>query len=284
MIQKSTYILLFVVIICILVLSMYSMKKEITSSDINMFQPMFYRRYSELKEKYPVVNSGIPIYIFYHICTENMKIVEEQMGELVNSGLYSIATRLFYGCNCSSCDTILYDYMKQYDKFSPISSAILPDIKTYENGTINGMIDYAKSSNKKFYALYIHTKGTSNVSNAQHQWRRFMMYWLVENHKLCIDILNRDFYTVGLFYTTNLGFADKHYSENFFWADSTYLKLLNPIPIEKMDNRFNAEMILFKKHQKDKHITMLKDTAIFSQLYTHVNEIKPIENPYLAIL
>jgi len=279
MIQKSTYILLFVVIICI-----FFMKNEITYSDINAIQPMFYIRYNELKEKYPVVNSGIPIYIFYHICTDNMKIVDEQIGELVNSGLYSIATRLFYGCNCSNCDTILYDYMKQYDKFSPIQSAILPNIKTYENGTINAMIDYAKSSNKKFYALYIHTKGTSNVSNAQHEWRRFMMYWLVENHKLSIDILNRDFYTVGLFYTTNLGFAPKHYSGNFFWADSTYLKLLNPIRIEKMDNRFNAEMVLFEKHQKDKHIVMLKETGYFGQLYNHVNQIKPIENPYLAIL
>ena len=284
MIQKIGYILFFLVIICILILSIYSISnKDDIHSEINKFHPLFYTTYSEFKNKYPVINSGTPIYVFYHICTVNMKIVDEQIAELINSGLYSIATKMFYGCNCSSCDTILDDYMKQYDKFTPISSAILPDVLTYENGTINAMIDYAKSSNKKFYALYIHTKGTSNLSEAQNKWRKFMMYWLVANHKLCIDILNRDFYTVGLFYSSSLGLSAKHYAGNFFWADSTYLKLLTPIPIEKIGNRFNAEMTLFKKHQKNKHITILKETGLWGELYLHSHEIKPLENPYLAV-
>lgn len=283
MIKKSTllYIVILIVIICIIVNDMYK-NREIIKNDINTVEPLFYIQYDELKDKYPVKTSSVPIYVFYHICTTNMKIVDEQMGEIVNSGLYSIATKLFYGCNCSSCDTILEEYMKQYDKFLPLKSAIIPDKKTYENGTVNAMINYAKESTEKFYALYIHTKGTSNVSEAQQAWRRIMMYWLVSNHKLCIDILNRDFYTVGLFYTTCAEICRKHYSGNFWWADSNYLKLLTPIKI--MDNRYNAEMILFTKHQQQKHISLLKEIAQFGSLYMFSHQIKPSENPYLAII
>ena len=204
------YIVILIIIICIIATDMYK-NRETIKRDINKVEPFFYIQYDELKEKYPVKTSSVPIYVFYHICTTNMKIVDEQIGELINSGLYSIATKLFYGCNCSNCDTILEEYMKQYDKFIPLNSAIIPDKKTYENGTINAMINYAKESKEKFYALYIHTKGTSNISEAQQGWRRIMMYWLVTNHKLCIDILNRDFFTVGLFYTTNFGIKHKHY-------------------------------------------------------------------------
>jgi hypothetical protein len=264
--------------------NIYTSKNETIKNEINTFHPIFYTTYNEFKEEHPIITNSVPIYIFYHICTVNMKIVDEQIGELVNSGLYATATKLFYGCNCSSCDTILEEYMKQYDKFVAIPSAILPDVKTYENGTINAMINYAKETNEKFYALYIHTKGSSNRSEAQQNWRRFMMYWLVVNHKLCIDILNRSFYTVGLFYSSSLGLSDKHYAGNFYWADSSYLKILNQIPTEKMKNRFNAEMVLFTKHQKNKHICLLRETALCGQLYIYSHHIKLYENPDLAIV
>ena len=279
--KLNIYTIVTILVVCILAVYIYNNKEDLKLR-INSVEPLFYIQYSDLKENYPVKMTQLPIYVFYHICTANMKILDEQIGELVNSGLYSVATKLFYGCNCSSCDTILEEYMKQYERFEPIPSAILPDTKTYENGTLNAMIAYAKGSKEKFYALYIHTKGTTNISEAQQAWRRVMMYWLVTNYRLCIDILNRDFYTVGLFYSTAFDLHGKQYEGNFFWTVSDYVKTL-PM-IKKVENRFNAEKLIFSKYQKGKHITLLKELGKFALGYVVSIKIRPTENPYLAIV
>jgi len=253
---------------------------------MNTFDPLNFVEYSEFIKEYPITKKNTPLYIFYHICTTNMKIVEEQVGEIVNSGLYGVAEKIFYGCNCSNCDAILEKYMVNYHKFTPMPEAILPNDKTYENGTVNSMIEYARGSKETFYALYIHTKGTSNLSKAQQDWRRFMMYWLVTQYSLCIDILSRGFYTVGLSYTNSLGANPKHYSGNFFWADSEYLKTLNTIT--DMSNRYLAEHAILSKYTRNKHITLLKERYLAldtSQgMYSFSPRINPTSNPYLAII
>lgn len=253
---------------------------------MNTLDPLNFIEYTTLIQEYPITKTNTPIYIFYHICSANMEIVTEQVEELIKSGLYTIADKIFYGCNCSNCDIVLEKYMANYRKFTPMPQAILPNNKTYENGTVNSMITHAKESTENFYALYIHTKGTSNLSEHQHDWRRFMMYWLVRQHSLCIDILNRGFYTVGLSYTNSLGIVPKHYSGNFYWADSEYLKTLNII--KNMNNRYLAENVLLSKYRKNKHITLLKERYLAfdtSQgMYSFSPVIVPTANPYLAII
>ena len=109
-----------------------------------------------------------------------------------------------------------------------------------------------------------------------------MMYWLVTNHRLCIDMLNRDFYTVGLYFKNIFKVYPKHYSGNFWWANSEYLKLLTPI--KKMNNRMNAEMILFTKYQQHKHINLVKKDMASFLPYLVNHEINPTNNPYLEII
>jgi hypothetical protein len=122
------------------------------------------------------------------------------------------------------------------------------------------MLKFSKE-NPKFYGLYLHSKGTSSVSKAQHDWRKFMMYFLVRNYKICIDILNRNFYTCGLNY---IGILWKHYSGNFFWFDSTYLKNLDYI--ENTKDRMSAEKWLLSKYIKNKHI------CLYNERYINLND------------
>ena len=97
-------------------------------------------------------------------------------------------------------------------KFKVLPNGLNTKKQTYENLTINAMLNLA--NNNDGYYLYIHSKGTTNVSSTQIYWRRFMMKWMVSHYDVCIDILNRGYYTIG----TNIqpNYKPPHYSGNFF--------------------------------------------------------------------
>jgi len=211
---------------------------------------------------YPIIYDKIPIFIFFHICpysNDNITyliILNEQMNNLISSGLYNKCDKLYYGCSCKNCDIILNNYFKKFDKAHKLQDSICPNINSYENTTINGMIKIAKNNKIKFYGLYIHTKGTTTFSQTQNNWRNFQMYWLVQKHDVCIDILNRDFYTIGINFLLN------HYSGNFFWFSSDYLK--NSYNIDEIYNRYNAEFFLFKNYIQNKHICLSSNNRFIS--------------------
>ena len=214
--------------------------------------------YKNFRIKYPITEASKPIYIFYHICPIGplwKDIVHEQVNDLLNSGLYDKATTIFYGCSCSNCDVILKKYFKNLPKFKELNKAIVPKSNTHENLTINAMIDIAKTVDA--YFLYIHSKGVTNKSFNLHIWRKFMMYWLVDRNDICLDILNRGFYTIGTFVNTHL----KFYAGNFFWTRSDFIR--NHKYITDLQNRYNAEHFLLTKRVKNKHVN-LTNTALFS--------------------
>ena len=222
----------------------------------NIIDPMAFIKYSNFIKKYLIVSKDVPIYGFFHFCPKSPdnklhnNIINEQISTLINSGLYNKSKKIYYGCNCHNCDHNL-EYLNNYTKFEKLSSAICPNKPTFENDTINSMIKFAKNSNELFYGYYIHTKGTTAKSYSQHAWRRFMMYWMMARNDLCIDILNRGFNTVGVNYT------HEHYSGNFWWFSSNYLKKLDYI--QNINDRMMAEKILFSKYEKNKHICLTKN-------------------------
>jgi hypothetical protein len=239
--------------------------KKINAIYTQMVSPLNYIKYSQFKQEFHPVKRDIPIYIFYHLCpksADNVRhliIIDEQINELIRSGLYEKCNAVFYGCSCKGCDTFLENYLSKYSKFKRLDDAIVPNMKSYENMTINSMLEFAKKSQVEFYGLYLHTKGTSAVSETQNSWRQFMMYFLVANYKICLDILNRGFYTCGVNY---LGAPTKHYAGNFFWFDSNYVKQLDYIPKQEICDRFKAEFWLFNKYVKNKHVSLYKERYI----------------------
>ena len=88
--------------------------------------------------------------------------------------------------------------------------------KEYEIPTINKLNEFCKKTNDEYYVLYIHSKGVTRLRSndndkytCQHYWRKFMNYWNITKHNICIDQLDKGYYTVGI----NC-FKD-HYSGNF---------------------------------------------------------------------
>jgi hypothetical protein len=99
--------------------------------------------------------------------------------------------------------------------------------KNYERETLQVMHDDATDSTEKYNILYLHSKGITqhDISTTRNinDWIDFMLYFVVEMNKTCIDILNiADTCGVNLINDPSL-----HYSGNFWWATSTYIKRLN---------------------------------------------------------
>ena len=96
--------------------------------------------------------------------------------------------------------------------------------------TINKVREFAISNNTRNNTnaniLYLHTKGISFSDNYQEEndWIDMMLYFLVEEHKVCIDKLDTtDINAVGCNF---MHVPTKHFSGNFWWAKSNYIKTL----------------------------------------------------------
>lgn len=239
--------------------------------------------YNEIQQKYPLVitNHKKPIYIFFHICTQGNnwnKILTSQLKCIISSGLYDKCTTIWYGCSCNMCVSLLKDYFAPYDKIKPLQNAMCNEINSYENMTLNNMIIFCRELKFDANCLYIHTKGTTQRSKPQNAWRDYMMHWIVKEHEISLELLNRGFYTVGTLYQKDIFFFKRYYSGNFFWVKSKYMKNL-PI-IYNISNRFKAEFLIFKNYTPGKHACINKDVFIsllYVGLYKH--NISIIQQP-----
>lgn len=252
--------------------------------------------YREVQKTYPLIDEGKsrPIYLFLHICTQGehwRTILESQMKSIVETGLYDKSHTIWYGCSCHMCVPLLKDYFASYDKVKPLPRAMCADKPTYENATLNDMIRFCARLPYGANCLYIHTKGTTAKSQAQHAWREYMMYWLLDRHEVSIDLLNRGFDTVGTLYQkfpVEIYGYSRLYSGNFFWVKSEYMRELPQVT--NMSNRFLAEQLIFKKYRRGKHacLSIKNYLSIYipfkAGLYQFPITTKPIPDDALQII
>jgi hypothetical protein len=107
-----------------------------------------------------------------------------------------------------------------------------------ENGTENANI------------LYIHTKGVrySKDDQKENDWIDLMMYFLVEKYQTCLDRLAQNFDAVGCnYYCVPSRNIPPHFSGNFWWARSSYLKNVADVD-ESLQDRNTSEYWLFRNN------------------------------------
>ena len=264
------YIMILVIMI-LLVILVFVILFALTNPRINqyiakhIFQDGKTFSYNEIQEKYPLIltHHKRPIYVFFHICPQGQywkKILTSQLQCLISSGLYDKCTTIWYGCSCNMCVSILKDYFAPYDKIKQLPNAMCSKVNSYENMTLNSMIRFCRELPFDANCLYMHTKGTTAKTESQHAWRDYMMHWMVKEHEISLDLLNRGFYTVGTLYiNTPLlnSLKTRIYAGNIFWVSSNYMKSL-PV-ISNITNRYEAETILFKNYTHGKHASINKD-------------------------
>ena len=79
--------------------------------------------------------------------------------------------------------------------------------------------------------LYLHTKGISRNSQSVTDWTKYLSYFMITKHKDCLLHLDK-YDAVGCNYTLK---PHKHFSGNFWWANTNYIKTIDGILMEKYD-------------------------------------------------
>lgn len=165
------------------------------------------------------------IYIYIHVCCINnwKQVFTELHSNIHKSGLYKIITSI--KCNILSTDDHDMLFFNNLHDSKIEILGIHNDLSVYETPTINMLYDH--SWKEEFYVLYLHTKGVrhNNTNINVIDWINFLMYFNIKRYETCVkNLLEYD--TVGV----NLHIADEtaptHYSGNFWWSKSEYIRKL----------------------------------------------------------
>lgn len=112
--------------------------------------------------------------------------------------------------------------LKGYEKENIHVNEFSSNHDLFELPTIK-LISLFSKFNSNVKVLYLHTKGIthSNSSNVA-DWRRMLSYFMIEKNEKCLEALDK-YDAVGCNYLPE---PYKHFSGNFWWANSNYLKIL----------------------------------------------------------
>jgi hypothetical protein len=188
--------------------------------------------------------------VYFHIATigNYQEVVDEIFESLAKTNLINVADSI------NVC--IVGDGKLTIPTNFNIKTNQIPDINIGEFYTLKQIETYCKNTITNDKILYIHTKGvTSNNNECINDWRKYMLYFNVIEHEQANKELD-NFDTYGVDLVTE---PTKHYSGNFWWANSNHIKKLPSIAeISKADAkailtiRHNAEFWLMMRDGNNK--------------------------------
>jgi hypothetical protein len=183
---------------------------------------------------------------FWHICMINdyIDVVKEQIVLMRDNSLYNACNKIFVSTLGSN--ESLDDLKKLLQNFKKIEFCYYNcNIDQFEFPTLKKIFDESKDHSDPFYGFYIHSKGVSYPGNEGGKfWRDFMNYYIIENWNKNLDnlLLGYELSGVKLISERMPPAGKMHYSGNFFWFDSEYVKTLQDVNELDKSNRYNAEM------------------------------------------
>lgn len=178
---------------------------------------------------------------FWHICMINnyFEIISEQLNLLLESGLYDKAEYIYAGCSGGPKE--LEKVKQLFSNHEKIKVSQISNIKNFEFPTLEHF-KHIVEIRPDFFAFYIHTKGVSYPTNeGGKHWRDYMNYYTITRWKDNVGKLMEGYDTCGVKLIPKGAFP-LHYSGNFWWANTGYVKTLPPINSLNKQDRFQAEM------------------------------------------
>ena len=189
---------------------------------------------------------------FWHIGAVGdwRRIIADQYATLKKSGLYAASDKIVVGfIGGRKLRHALNIPILDDPKFEVFTT---DNVEDYEFPTLARVWQEAQRDGQSFLCYYLHTKGASLVATplqaAANAWRVYMEYFNLERWQDCAATLN-EYDTCGV----ELQSEDSHYSGNFWWATSDYIKRL-PDGYQywerNRDNRGAAEFYLCLAHPR----------------------------------
>lgn len=158
--------------------------------------------------------------IYFHIATigEYQEIFDEIYTQFVESNLIdNVETINLCIVGQGDLNVQLNDKIRIYQD---------SDINSGEFFTLDKIKFFSDYFEENYKILYIHTKGVTTPDNqCIIDWRRYMTYFNVCQYQKCFDLLD-EYDSCGVDLVNDPAL---HYSGNFWWANSSYIKKLPTI-------------------------------------------------------
>jgi hypothetical protein len=197
-----------------------------------------------------------PIYIYFHICCINnwRTVVDNLFEAICKSGLYDKVTEIRCGVLGQNIGEDLSHPIFKQAKVKIMYHST--DVLAFERPTLARLYEHAYSSCDDFSVLYLHSKGVRH--NGQNpcveDWVNYLTHFNIMLFRDCLLNLNHcDVVSVNLQHE-----PCTHFSGNFWWSNSEYIKKLNPM----IEPSYNGPEFW---------ITQAQDGQFHSMYNSHVN-------------
>lgn len=213
-------------------------------------------------EKYIIKNNVC--FIHFTNVGKGYDILINQLDYIKSGGLYNKLDFIFI--------TMLGPHIKLTNDPKCIVIYYSSNEHEWEFPTIKLIKSFSDNITKKVNILYVHTKGVLDKAYAK-DWRAYLEYFLINKHEDCLYYLNNNRDCVGV--NVNLhplqGQNSKrcHFSGNFWWSNSDYIKTLPPM-CEKLEqqDRYSAEHYIIGNYHS-RHINIISLHNCTNNLYTN---------------
>jgi hypothetical protein len=150
------------------------------------------------------------------------EIAVEQVDLLIKSGLFHNA-EIYFHCNYNQYNfNWLTHELRECSNVHFLNFNAQPE--EFETPTLMHIKDVCDNTDEVFYALYMHQKGIRHPdASSVHAWRRYMQYFNIEKWRDCVEKLDAGYDAVGVDWRND---PWKHFSGNFWWARSDYIRKL----------------------------------------------------------
>jgi hypothetical protein len=157
-------------------------------------------------------------------------IIDEQINSIIDSGLID-HSELFLFCNYEFNNYMwLRDKLKKYSYINYIENSAIKE--EFEIPTLMSLKQFCDETAEEYYVLYLHMKGVSRIDDkCMSDWRKLMTYFNIDKWRKCISLLKDGYDTVGVNWLPDHMYP--HYSGNYWWAKSSYIKKLPKIKLPR---------------------------------------------------
>ncbi len=198
------------------------------------------------------LNNDIVIFSHYYLVNNWESVLNRQLDKIRKNDLYDQCKKIYFGVYSDNQENLktfqniinLFDYSNKVEiinhKENNFEYDTLKKLKSF--------VDFNSDINLKI--LYFHSKGVSRNNESEEiksnirNWVEYLEFFNIELWEKNIENLNNGYDTSGALWIKYEpdGNIKHHYSGNFWWANSTYLRRLNNLEDSDIKNRINHEL------------------------------------------
>ena len=180
---------------------------------------------------------------FLHIATMGVyqEIFDEMMGTIIKSNMLDKV-------ELNIC--IVGDEILNVKEINNVKVHKVGGINEFEFATHQLIEDEIHKTEENIKILYFSGLGVTGNSEFKKSWRAYLTYFVVTQFEECLKALDDGYDVCGVDWRTD---PIPHYSGNFWWSNSNYLKTL---PKVQTLNKPDSPRVLTLRHNAEMYIGM----------------------------